>query len=132
VLRGLHFQVKQPQTQIVYVSHGSIFDVVVDVRFGSPTFGEWFGIELSGEEPKQLFMAPGLAHGFCVLEGTANVHYKVTEFYRPDDEGGLKWSDPDVGVVWPVTDPHLSPRDAEYPLLKEIPKSRLPVFKVKN
>src|SRR5262249_27774983 len=92
VLRGLHFTVKRPQAQIVTVMRGRIFDAAVDLRPGSKTFGRWFGAELSDEGPRQLYMAPGLAHGFCVLSEFADLHYKVTELYDASDEGGLLWS----------------------------------------
>jgi dTDP-4-dehydrorhamnose 3,5-epimerase len=126
VLRGMHFQVRQPQTQLLTVMRGRVFDVTVDLRSWSPTFGKWFGVELSDEGPCQLYMAPGFAHGFCVLSDIADLHYKVSRAYEPGDEGGLLWSDADVGIKWPVTSPILSPRDAAYPTLHRIPKEGLP------
>jgi dTDP-4-dehydrorhamnose 3,5-epimerase len=112
VLRGLHFQIRRPQAKLVTVMRGAIFDVGVDVRPASPTFGQWFGAELSDAGQRQLYMAPGFAHGFCVLSDWADVHYKVTERYDPADEAGLRWDDPDVGIAWPIEAPQLAPRDA--------------------
>jgi dTDP-4-dehydrorhamnose 3,5-epimerase len=126
VLRGLHFQVAHPQAQIVTVVRGRIFDVAVDLRTGSATFGRWFGTELSEETSRQLYMPPGFAHGFYVLSEVADLHYKVSRFFDPADEGGLRWNDPDLGIEWPTENPLLSPRDADYPRLFEIPRERLP------
>ena len=126
VLRGLHFQVKRPQGQLVTVIRGRIFDATVDVRPGSPTFGKWFGLELSDAGPRQIYMAPGFAHGFCVLSDWADVHYKVSRRYDPSDAGGLRWNDPDVGIAWPLTAPQLTPRDAAYPMLREMTVAQLP------
>jgi len=126
VLRGLHFQVKNPQAQIVTVMRGKIFDVVVDLRRSSTTFGRWFGAELSDEGARQLYMAPGFAHGFCVLSEVADLHYKVTRTYDHTDEGGLLWNDPQVGIRWPIDLPIVSPRDASYPKLRELDATRLP------
>jgi len=128
VLRGLHFQVKYPQTQLVTVMRGRIFDVAVDVRAGSPTFGRWFGAELGGDGPRQIYMAPGFAHGFCVLSDFADLHYKVSRLYDPHDEGGLRWNDPVIDIQWPINSPIMSVRDAAYPLLAEIASERLPRF----
>lgn len=126
VLRGLHFQVKRPQAQIVTVIRGRIFDVAVDLRQQSPTFGRWFGIELSDEGPRQIYMAPGFAHGFCVLSEFADLHYKVTRIYDHTDEGGLFWNDPEIGIHWPIEMPILSKRDSLYPALKDIDRECLP------
>jgi dTDP-4-dehydrorhamnose 3,5-epimerase len=126
VLRGMHYTVKHPQAQIVTVMHGRIFDAVVDLRRDSPTFGRWFGAELSDEGPRQLYMAPGFAHGFCVLSEFADLHYKVSELYDATDERGLLWNDPDVGIQWPIADPLVSPRDAAYPGLNDLDAARLP------
>jgi dTDP-4-dehydrorhamnose 3,5-epimerase len=111
VLRGLHFRIKRPQAQIVTVMRGRIFDVAVDLRRGSPTFGRWYGVELSDQGPRQLYMASGFAHGFCVLSESADLHYKVSELYDPEDEAGLIWSDRDVGIRWPIANTTVSPRD---------------------
>jgi dTDP-4-dehydrorhamnose 3,5-epimerase len=127
VLRGLHFTVRQPQAQVVTVMHGKIFDVVVDLRKSSPTFGRWFGAELSDEGPRrQIYMAPGFAHGFCVLSEIADLHYKVSRFYDHADEGGLLWNDPQIGIRWPVKTPIVSKRDSAYPVLRELGRDRLP------
>jgi dTDP-4-dehydrorhamnose 3,5-epimerase len=126
VLRGLHFTVKRPQAQIITVMRGKIFDVAVDLREFSSTFGRWFGAELSEEGPRQLYMAPGFAHGFCVLSDFADLHYKVSRLYDSADEGGLLWNDPDVGIRWPIDNPVVSRRDADYPRLRELVSSRLP------
>jgi dTDP-4-dehydrorhamnose 3,5-epimerase len=126
VLRGLHFQVSRPQAQLVTVMRGRVFDVGVDVRPASSTFGRWFGVELGDTGPRQLYMAPGFAHGFCVLSDWADLHYKVSRHYDSTDEGGLRWNDPDVGIAWPIDAPDLAPRDAAYPVLREIALSQLP------
>jgi len=126
VLRGLHFQVRYPQAQIVTVMRGHIFDVAVDLRRGSPTFGRWFGAELSEDAACQMYMAPGFAHGFCVLSDFADLHYKVSRVYDRGDEGGLLWSDPEIGIRWPTADPVMSPRDASYPRLRDLAPDCLP------
>lgn len=119
VLRGLHYQYPNAQGKLVYVVHGEIFDAVVDVRRDSPTFGRWFGVVLSAHDPRQLYVAPGFAHGFCVLSETADVVYKCTAFYSPNDEHTLLWNDPTVGVQWPITQPILSPKDAQGKALQD-------------
>ncbi|MGB6549473.1 MAG: dTDP-4-dehydrorhamnose 3,5-epimerase [Xanthobacteraceae bacterium] len=126
VLRGLHFQVKRPQAQIVTVMRGRIFDVAVDLRPGSATFGRWRGVELSEDGPRQLYMAPGLAHGYCVLSDFADLHYKVSEIYDESDEGGVVWNDPQIGIRWPIENPMISGRDRSYPLLRELEHEQLP------
>lgn len=126
VLRGLHFQVKRPQSQLVSVVRGSVYDVVVDVRPASPTFGQWYGVELSDINARQLYMAPGFAHGFCVLSDWADFKYKVNRKYDHSDEGGLVWNDPEVNIIWPVKDLQIIERDAAFPLLKNIPLNELP------
>ena len=126
VLRGLHFQIKRPQAQIVTVIRGRIFDAAVDLRPGSATFGRWYGAELSDEGPRQLYMAPGFAHGFCVLSEFADLHYKVTRLYDHADEGGLVWDDRDVGIRWPISDPIVSDRDRAYPTLRQLAREGLP------
>ncbi len=100
VLRGLHFQKEFPQGKLVRVIDGRVFDVAVDVRKGSKTYGKWFGIELTAENKKQFYISKGFAHGFLVLSDTATFCYKVTDFYHPDDEGGLAWNDPEIGIQW--------------------------------
>ncbi|MDR1930625.1 MAG: dTDP-4-dehydrorhamnose 3,5-epimerase [Treponema sp.] len=101
VLRGLHFQKKHPQGKLVRVIEGEVFDAAVDMRFPSPTFGKWHGVVLSGERQNQFYIPPGFAHGFLVLSGTAVFAYKCTDFYYPEDEGGIIWNDPSIGIRWP-------------------------------
>lgn len=114
VLRGLHFTRNKPQAQIVTVMRGRIFDVVVDIRKESPTFGRWFGAELSDEGPRQVYIAHGFAHGFCVLSDYADLHYKVSQRYDPSDEGGLIWNDSEVKIDWPIKNPLISDRDMSH------------------
>lgn len=101
VLRGLHFQKQHPQGKLVRVIKGRVFDVAVDLREGSDTYGKWYGVELSEENKKQFYISPGFAHGFLVLSDTAEFCYKCTDFYHPGDEGGLAWNDPAIGIQWP-------------------------------
>ena len=101
VLRGLHFQKNFPQTKLVRVIKGSVFDVAVDLRAGSETYGKWYGVELTEENKKQFYISEGFAHGFLVLSDTAEFCYKCTDFYHPNDEGGLAWNDPQIGIRWP-------------------------------
>ena len=124
VLRGLHFQrAPKAQGKLVRVTSGAVFDVTVDIRRDSPTFGRWVGLELNGENHRQLWMPPGLAHGFLVLSETADFLYKTTEFYSPADEGAIRWDDPDVGIAWPDLGvaPTLSAKDAAAGLLRDLP-----------
>lgn len=114
VLRGLHYQLEHPQGKLVTVVRGRIFDVAADIRTGSPTFGKWFGIELDEDRPRALWVPGGFAHGFCVLSETADVIYKCTDVYHPADECGVVWSDPTLGIAWPVPNPVLAPRDAQF------------------
>src|SRR5690554_3325494 len=111
-LRGMHFQNPQPQGKLVSVCQGEVFDVAVDIRRDSPTFGRWFGVTLSAENRRQLFVPPGFAHGFVVTSEQALFHYKCTDFYAPKCELGFRWDDPDVGIKWPVENPILSQRDS--------------------
>ncbi len=120
VLRGLHFQKSHPQGKLVSVSLGSVFDVAVDIRPESPTFGKWFGVELTSENQWQLWVPPRLAHGFCVTSDLAHFHYKCTDYYDPSDEGSVRWNDPFFGVAWPVSDPVLSAKDRIAPLWSEL------------
>lgn len=101
VLRGLHYQKQHPQGKLVRVIRGRVFDVAVDLRVGSDTYGKWYGVELSAENKKQFYIPEGFAHGFLVLSETAEFCYKCTDFYAPQDEGGLAWNDPDIGIQWP-------------------------------
>lgn len=118
-LRGLHFQEPKGQGKLVFVTRGSVFDVVVDVRKGSPHFGEWYGVELSDENHKQLWVPAGFAHGFCVLTETADFTYKCTGYYAPEHERAILWNDPALAIAWPVDAPKLSPKDAAAPLLRD-------------
>ena len=126
ILRGLHFQVRRPQAQLVTVMRGRVFDVAVDLRAGSKTFGRWFGAELSDDGVCQMYMAPGFAHGFCVLSDVADLHYMVSRIYDHSDEGGLRWNDPDIGIRWPIAAPVVAARDAAFPTLRELGPDRLP------
>lgn len=128
VLRGLHLQHPHGQGKLVQAVQGEVFDVAVDVRVGSPTFGRWVGVTLSADNHKQFYIPPGFAHGFCVLSDTALFSYKCTDGYHPECELGVLWNDPDVGIEWPVTDPSLSDKDKAYPTLANIPKGALPMF----
>ena len=112
VLRGLHFQKTRPQGKLVSVSLGSVFDVAVDIRKSSPTFGEWYGVELTQENQWQLWIAPGLAHGFAVTSEVAHFHYKCTDYYHPEDEACIRWNDPKINVQWPLAEPKVSTKDA--------------------
>ena len=120
VLRGMHFQVKRPQAQILTVMRGCIFDVGVDLRQNSSTFGQWHGVELSDVGQRQVYMAPGIAHGFCVLSDLADLHYKVSRFYDPDDECGMIWNDSKVNIDWPSITPLIHQRDASYQSLSQL------------
>jgi len=120
VLRGLHYQnPPKAQGKLVRVVLGEVFDVAVDIRKGSPTYGKWVGTILSSENKKMLYIPPGFAHGFCVLSDVAEVLYKVTEEYAPECEAGIIWNDPEIGIQWPIKSPILSPKDARWPPLKE-------------
>ena len=111
VLRGLHFQKTKPQGKLVRVVRGEVYDVAVDIRKGSATFGEWEGVILSEDNKKQFWVPPGFAHGFVVLSDTADFEYKCTDFYDPSDEGSILWSDPDLNIPWPIANPVLSTKD---------------------
>ena len=118
-LRGLHFQQPQAQGKLVQVLAGAVWDVVADVRRGSPTFGRWLGLELSAENRFQLWVPPGFAHGFCVLSDSADFFYKCTALYAPQHERALRWDDPELGIRWPIDRPTLSAKDAAAPLLSD-------------
>lgn len=128
VLRGIHYQNPHSQGKLVSVVQGEVFDVAVDIRTGSPTFGQWVGVNLSGENHRQFWITPGFAHGFCVLSKTAYFTYKCTDVYTPSAEGGIIWNDPDIGVEWPMEDVLLSEKDKVYPKLKDIPVEKLPAL----
>ncbi|HEX8692066.1 MAG TPA: dTDP-4-dehydrorhamnose 3,5-epimerase [Longimicrobium sp.] len=125
VLRGLHFQNPRAQGKLVSVLRGAVFDVAVDLRQGSPHFGEWVGVELSEENRLQLYVPEGFAHGFVVTSDAALFSYKCTDVYVPECERSLRWDDPDVGIRWPVERPVLSPKDAAAPLLRDLPGEAL-------
>lgn len=120
-VRGLHLQLRHPQGKLVRVIAGSIYDVAVDVRRGSPTFGSWFGVALSADNFLQCYVPPGFAHGFCVTSAVAEVEYKCTDVYDPASEIGIAWNDPALGIPWPVADPILSARDQANPRLADVP-----------
>ncbi len=128
-VRGLHFQIKNPQAKLVHVITGEIFDVTVDIRPGSATFGQWTGIHLSDKNRRQLYIPEGFAHGFCVLSDAARFSYKCSDFYVPEDEGGIIWSDPDIGISWPLENPIISEKDKQYPKLSDLKHEQLPVSK---
>ena len=114
VLRGLHYQIQQPQGKLVRVVHGSVFDVTVDLRKSSPTFGQWVGVELTEDNHRQLWIPPGFAHGFYVLSDSADFLYKTTDYYAPEFECSLIWNDPTIGIEWPLnTQPIISAKDAQ-------------------
>ncbi|QTA83063.1 dTDP-4-dehydrorhamnose 3,5-epimerase [Desulfonema limicola] len=127
-LRGLHYQIKHPQAKLVQAVSGEIYDVAVDIRPGSPAFGQWTGVYLSGENKRQLLIPKGFAHGFCVLSETALFMYKCSDFYMPEDEGGILWSDPEIGIKWPETNPIISEKDTKNPVLSDCPKEKLPFY----
>ena len=124
VLRGLHYQLQQPQGKLVRVTQGCVFDVVVDIRRGSPSFGQWVGVELSADNHRQLWMPAGLAHGFVVLSESADFLYKTTDYYAPEHERSIAWDDPRIGIEWPlsahdIAAPVLSDKDRAAPLLEQ-------------
>jgi dTDP-4-dehydrorhamnose 3,5-epimerase len=125
-VRGLHLQHPSGQGKLVQVVHGSVYDVTVDVRAGSSTFGQWIGEILSAEDHRQLYIPPGFAHGFCVTSEAAVFMYKCTEVYHRETELGVAWNDPDLAIPWPVDTPILSARDSSFPRLRDIPVDRLP------
>jgi dTDP-4-dehydrorhamnose 3,5-epimerase len=126
-LRGLHAQCLSPQGKLVRAVQGEMFDVAVDIRRGSPTFGRWVGVVLTGDNFRQLWIPPGFAHGFCVLSDRVDVEYKCSDFYQASDELSIRWNDPAIGITWPLRDPLLSEKDATAPRLAEV-VDRLPEF----
>lgn len=128
VLRGLHLQHPRGQGKLVQVIEGEVFDVAVDVRVGSPTFGRWVGYHLSGENKRQLYIPCDFAHGFCVISTYAIFSYKCTEIYVPEAELGVRWNDPTLKIPWPTSKPLLSAKDASLSFLRDISESRLPTF----
>ena len=129
VLRGLHYQLKHPQGKLVRVTHGEVYDVAVDIRQGSPTFGQWHGTILSDENHRQYYVPPGFAHGFLVLSESADFFYKCTDYYYPEDEGAVAWNDPTLAIEWPLTEVSLSKKDSAAPCLADIPTDQLPEYK---
>jgi dTDP-4-dehydrorhamnose 3,5-epimerase len=130
VLRGLHYQLQQPQGKLVRVASGAVFDVAVDVRRGSPGFGKWFGSVLDEESMRMMYIPPGFAHGFLVLSDTADFIYKCTNYYHPQSEQGILWSDPELGIQWPLEmDFNLSEKDSILPTLSQQSVDLLPEFK---
>ncbi len=127
-LRGLHFQNPHGQGKLVQVLTGQVFDVAVDVRIGSPSFGKWVGIELSGEDHRQMYIPPGFAHGFCVMSEKALFSYKCTDYYAAECDFGIAWNDPDIGIEWPIADPVLSQKDAKNPRLSQVTEKNLPTY----
>ncbi len=125
VLRGLHYQLPYAQGKLVGVSRGAVWDVVVDIRLSSPTFGQWFGTTLSALNHRQMYVPPGFAHGFCVLSDDVDFYYKCTDYYQPTAERGIAWNDPNLKINWPVAHPILSPKDEVYLPLHEMPRDQL-------
>lgn len=125
VLRGLHYQIKQPQDKLITVIRGSVFDVAVDIRTQSATFGQWFGVILNDENHYQFFIPKGFAHGFCVLSDIVDFHYKCSDYYNPDAEQGILWSDPNIAIDWPSQAPIISSKDKNYTYLKNLPSTLL-------
>jgi dTDP-4-dehydrorhamnose 3,5-epimerase len=134
VLRGLHFQNPHAQAKLCRVVQGAVWDVAVDIRVGSPTFGQWFGAVLSAENMTQIYVPAGFAHGFLVLTDTAEFLYKCSDFYSKESEGGIAWNDEEIGIAWPfneygITTPILSAKDETAPTLRDFPTERLPMFR---
>jgi dTDP-4-dehydrorhamnose 3,5-epimerase len=129
ILRGLHLQEPYGQGKLVHVLDGEVFDVAVDVRVGSPTFGRWVGEVLSSDNHRQLYIPPGFAHGFCVTSDSALLQYKCTDLYHPETELSVAWNDPKLAIPWPVKEPVLSKKDAAASRLADIPQARLPRYR---
>ncbi len=129
ILRGLHYQLRRPQGKLIQVITGEIYDVAVDLRRGSPTFGRWLGVTLSERNKRQIYIPPGFAHGFYVLSETTHVMYKCTDFYQAQDEYGILWSDPTLKIDWPLEGPPIiSPKDENHPCLADMPPHHLPEY----
>lgn len=129
ILRGLHYQLNYPQAKLVQVLKGEVFDVAVDIRVGSKTFGQWYGACLSECNRRQLYIPGGFAHGFCVTGDGALFHYKCSDYYHPEDEHGILWSDNGLNITWPCSDPVLSEKDQAYDMLKNIHLDCLPAYR---
>ncbi|RUQ33004.1 MAG: dTDP-4-dehydrorhamnose 3,5-epimerase [Candidatus Competibacteraceae bacterium] len=128
VLRGLHYQLIQPQGKLVWVTRGTVFDVAVDIRQGSPQFGRWYGCVLDDIDHRQLYIPPGFAHGFCVLSDEADFFYKCTDYYHPQSERGIAWNDPAIGIDWPLQEVSLSGKDQQNQQLAAQRSEDLPVY----
>ena len=128
VLRGLHYQLTKPQGKLIRVATGKVYDVAVDVRRGSPTFGQWYGTTLDEETMRIMYIPPGFAHGFVVLSDIADLIYKCTDYYHPQSEQGILWNDSDIEIEWPLTDVILSSKDKLYPNLSDQSLDKLPVY----
>ena len=128
VLRGLHYQLRKPQAKLCRVVSGEVFDVAVDIRPGSPTFGQWVGVTLSGENKVQIYVPCGFAHGYVVRSETADFLYKCSDYYDPSDDRGVLWSDPAIGIAWDVSEPIVSAKDRQLPRLADISKEVLPRY----
>jgi len=129
ILRGLHYQLHHPQGKLIFVLRGEIFDVAVDIRRGSSTFGKWFGANLSAINKRQIYVPDGFAHGFCVLSESADVMYKCSDFYDTEDEYGIFWSDETIAIDWAVKTPVLSEKDSEFQRFTEIPEKDFPIYR---
>jgi dTDP-4-dehydrorhamnose 3,5-epimerase len=129
VLRGLHYQWPHPQGKLVSVLEGEVYDVAVDIRHGSPTFGKWAGVMLTAENHRHFWIPEGFAHGFCVVSEHATFSYQCTDLYNREADGGIRWDDPAIGIDWPISSPLLSEKDAKAPLLSEVAESRLPEYR---
>ncbi|SMD13415.1 dTDP-4-dehydrorhamnose 3,5-epimerase [Sporomusa malonica] len=131
ILRGLHYQQPNSQGKLVYVLQGEVFDVAVDIRYGSPNFGQWVGVTLSAKNRWQIYIPEGFAHGFCVMSETALFVYKCTDFYSPSSERGICWNDPDLNIHWPVVEPILSEKDKQHLQLRNIGIDSLVIYEDK-
>jgi len=128
-IRGLHYQLRRPQAKLCHVIAGEVLDVAVDVRLGSPTFGQWVSVVLSAENQHQIFIPEGFAHGFAVLTESAEFVYKCSDFYDPSTEYGIRWNDPDLAIPWVIGERTVSPKDAAYPILREANRDHLPIYR---
>lgn len=129
VLRGLHYQLGRPQGKLIWAAQGTVLDVAVDVRRGSPNFGRWEAVTLSGDNGRQVYIPEGFAHGFCVTSESAIVAYKCTDYYASQEERGIRWDDPFLAIKWPAADPIVSEKDRRCPTIEEIPQGELPAFR---
>ncbi len=130
VLRGLHYQWPHPQGKLVSVLEGEVYDVAVDIRRGSPTFGQWTGVMLTADNHRHFWIPEGFAHGFCVVSEFATFSYQCTDLYHAPADGGIRWNDPAIGIDWPISNPLLSDKDSKAPLLADVTPERLPEYRV--